>query len=503
MSLLGIDLGTSAVKVVAFEAGTGSTLASARVTYPATYPGPGQMELDPELVWSGFVEAVQAVNAADAVRRDPVAALALSVSCDEVIAVDAAGRPLGPCIMGPDTRGSDVLAEIGERISIADLYQRTGLPLLPLYPLARILWYRKHRPDIARAATRYLGWGEFILTRLGLPAATDESTAGRWLAYDVVSRRWMRELLGELSVPETVLPEVAPSGTPIGTMPGEASRMLGLSANPVVVAGAFDQICTAIGAGLRAPGDAVVGTGTWENTIIVADRPLGDIGLERGATWGPYVSPDRYAVLLMNAGGGSVLRWFRDQFADPETRAMLAAGQDDFDRLLGMVPEQPTRLLFMPHLQGSHAPWRDPDSKGVLVGLTLATTRGEVVRALLEGISYELRLNLDGLAPEVPIRPPLLNTGGGAQSKVWVQVKADVLGVAISTVEAREPGCLGAAILAGVGVGAFRGVSAAQELVCRTTASADPDPDRHRFYEERFALYRELYPVLRNTLAAI
>ena len=503
MSLLGIDVGTSAIKVVAFEVDTGSTIASARVTYPSDYPGPGQMELNPELVWSGFVDAVRSVSASDAVRRDPVTALALSVSSDEVIPVDDTGRPLGPCIMAPDTRGADVTAEISDRISVADLYRRSGLPLLPLYPLARILWYRKHQPDIARAATRYLGWGEFILTRLGLPAVTDETTAGRWLAYDVVAHGWMHGLLGELSVPPTVLPEVVPPGAPIGTLPGDAAVMLGLRANSVIVAGAFDQICAAVGAGLRAPGDAVVGSGTWENTTIVAERPLGDIGLERGATWGPYVSPSHYAVLVMNAGGGSVLRWFRDQFADPETRAAMAAGHDPYDLLLGVVPEQPTRLLFLPHLQGSHAPWRDPHSKGALVGLTLATTRGEVVRALLEGITYELRLNLEGLAPELTIRPPLRNTGGGAQSRTWVQLKADVLGVAVSTVEAREPGCLGAAILAGVGAGAFPSVSAAQELVCRTTVSADPDAGRHRFYEDRFALYRELYPALRVTLAAI
>ena len=503
MSLFGIDVGTSAVKVVAFAPDTGSTLASARAAYPSDHPAPGQMELDPEQVWTGLVDAVRSVGASDAVQRDPVAALALSVSCDEVIPVDDTGRSLGPCIMAPDTRGADVIAEIRDRIPVTDLYRRTGLPLLPLYPLARILWYRKHQPDTARAATRYLGWGEFILTRLGLPAVTDETTAGRWLAYDVVAQGWMHDLLGELSVPPTLLPAVVAPGEVIGALPGEASTMLGLRGHPVVVAGAFDQICAAVGAGLRAPGDVVVGTGTWENTTIVAERPLGDLGLERGATWCPYVSPGHYAVLVMNAGGGSVVRWFRDQFAAPETRAAMAAGHDPYDLLLRVVPEQPTRLLFLPHLQGSHAPWRDPDSKGALLGLTLATTRGEIVRAVLEGITYELRLNLEGLTAELRIRPPIRNTGGGARSKTWVQLKADVLGVPVCPVDAREPGCLGAAILAGVGAGAYPSVSAGQERVCRTTTPVDPDPDRHHFYEDRFALYRELYPRLRTTLDAI
>jgi xylulokinase len=502
VSLLGIDLGTSAIKVVAFEADTGSALASARASYPSSYPGIGQMELDPEIVWAGFVDAVRSVNASHEVRRDRVTALALSVSCDEVIPVDEMGRPLGPCIMGPDTRGADVIVEIDESISMEDLYRRTGLPLLPLYPLARILWYRKHRPDIARAATSYLGWGEFILARLGLPPVTDETTAGRWLAYDVVAHRWMDDLLGALSVPRTLLPQVLPPSGLIGALSDSISELLGFRSSPVVVAGAFDQICNAIGAGLRAPGDAVVGSGTWENTIIVTDRPLGGLGLERGATWGPFVTPGHVAVLVMNAGGGSVLRWFDDVFRDPRSPAPISA-EDDFGNLLADMPEQPTRLLFMPHLQGSHAPWRDLDSKGVMVGLTLTTTRAELIRAILEGITYELRLNLDGLGPELSVRPPVLNTGGGSRSRSWVQLKADVLGVPISTVEAGEPGCLGAAILAGVGSGAFPGVSAAQEVLCRIRASVEPNHRRHRIYDERFALYRELYPTLRETLAAL
>jgi xylulokinase len=503
VSLLGIDVGTSAIKIVAFERDTGATLASARASYPSDHPAPGRMELDPDDVWAGFVDAVRFVGASDAVHLDPVTALALSVSCDEVIPVDDAGRPLGPCIMAPDTRGADVIAEIHDRISMADLYRRTGLPLLPLYPLARILWYRKHQPATARAAARYLGWGEFILARLGLPAVADETTAGRWLAYDVVAGEWMLDLLGRLSVPPTVLPAVAAPGEVIGALSDAASTMLGLRGNPVVVAGAFDQICAAVGAGLRAPGDVVVGTGTWENTTILAERPLGDFGLEQGATWGRYVSPGLYAVLVMNASGGSVVRWFGEQFADPEGHSAMPDGHDPYDRLPGMAQEQPTRLLFLPHLQGSHAPWRDPDSKGALVGLTLATTREEVFRALLEGITYELRLNLEGLAPEVPIRPPIRNTGGGARSKAWVQLKADVLGMPFCSVEARESGCLGAAILAGIGSGAYPSVVAAQERVCRTTAQVDPDPDRHRFYDDQFALYRELYPTLRSTLGAI
>ena len=290
MSLLGIDVGTSAIKVVAIAADSGAELASARRSYAASHPEPGRMELDPELVWAAFVETVRSVADADAIHDDPVEALALSVSCDEVVPVDAAGRPLGPCIMAPDSRGADAAAEIGDLIPPAELYRRTGLALLPLYPLARMVWYRRHRPDLAARATRYLGWGELILDRLGLPAVTDATTAGRWLAWDVRERAWMRDLVADLSLPPAVLPEVVAPGTQIGTLPPIAARLLGLGEATAVVAGAFDQICAAVGAGLREPGDAAVGTGTWENTTILSEGPLGTSGLDRGATWGPYVT---------------------------------------------------------------------------------------------------------------------------------------------------------------------------------------------------------------------
>ena len=489
MSLLGVDIGTSAIKVVAYEAETGSELSSARSEYASEYPGPGLMELDPELVWAGFVDAVRFVNAAEAVQRDPVTAFALSVSCDEVIPVDDTTRPLGPCIMAPDARGADVLPQIHDRISAAELYGRTGLGSLPMYPLARILWYRKHQPDVARAASRYLGWGELFLTRLGLPAVTDETTAGRWLAYDVVAHDWMYDLADALRLPPAILPDVASPGDVIGKLSTDVSSRLGFRASPLVVAGAFDQVCAAVGAGLDAAGDAVVGSGTWENTTIVSDRPLGPIGLETGATCGPYASPGRYAVLLMNPGGGSVLRWFRDQIS--------GASESEAD-----TSAPPSQLLYLPQLRGSRTGGGGFNSAGALVGLTVATSRDDVVRALLEGITFELRLNLEGIAPEVTIHPPLRNTGGGARSTSWVQLKADVLGMAVSTVEANEPGCLGAAILAGVGAGVFSGVTAAQAQVCRIATQVDPDPERHRSYSDRLALYRDLYPALRNVLTS-
>ena len=501
MSLLGIDVGTSAVKVAAFQTDDSAPLAIATVSYQAMFPAPGRVELDPDLVWAAFLEATLAVASNPAVRRDPVRALAFSASCDEVIAINATGAPLGPCIMASDSRGGDEIDVIGAILPELESYRRTGLPLAAIHPLARILWYRRHEPEIAAKAARWLGWVEFLLMRLGLPVVTDETTAGRWLAYDLPERRWWPEALAAAGLDERVLPHVVPPSSVISDLGSAASR-LGLEPGVVVAAGAFDQICAAIGAGLSEPGDVLVGSGSWENAVVVLDGPLGDAARDRGITWGRYVA-DRYAGLIMNPAGGSVLRWFLEQFGRDMIRAGLRSGADPYAALLRSLPREPAHALFLPHLQGSLAPWRDPGSKGALVGLTLATKREELLRAVLEGITMELRLNLEPLPGGPSLGAPIRNTGGGARSPEWVRLKADVLGRPIATVTVSEPGCLGAAILAGVAEGTYSSVSTAQRRLCRLDRVVEPDPAARAHYDARFALYRTFYPTVRALTEAL
>ncbi len=501
MSLLGVDVGTSAVKVAAFRADDGAPLAIRTVPYRSIFPAPGRVELDSDLVWSTFLEAVRAVAADPAVGRDRVTALAFSASCDEVIAIDETGAPLGPCIMAADTRGGDEIDAVGAIFPELETYRRTGLPLAAIHPLARILWYRRHEPELAARAVRWLGWTEFLLMRLGLPVVTDETTAGRWLAYDLTARKWWPEALAAAGLEEEALPDVVPPSSVVGDL-GSAADRLGLDPAVVVAAGAFDQICAAIGSGLAHPGDVLVGSGSWENCTVVLDGPLGEAALERGVTWGRYVA-DRYAGLIMNPAGGSAVRWFLEQFArdlDPDAEGPAA---DPVAAILRSSPREPAHAMFLPHLQGSHAPWRDPRSQGAFVGLTLATTRQELLRSILEGIAMELRLNLESLSGGPDLRTPIRNTGGGARSQEWVQLKADVLGRPIATVTTPEPGCLGAAILAGVAVGTYSSVPTAQRRLCRLGRIVEPDPAAQAHYDARFALYRTFYPAVRALTGAL
>ena len=257
-----------------------------------------------------------------------------------------------PTRVGPTSSTRSRRSSPTPRRTVARAYLR------PHPSLARIAWYRRHEPAIAAAATRWLGWGELLLGRLGLPTVTDENTAGRWLAFDVVERRWMTRVLEPLGLDTgSALPSVVPVGTAIATLGPSVS--LGLGPATVIVAGASDQVCTAIGAGLDEPGDIVVGSGTWENTTLVLEHPLGEAARQRGITWGRYVD-ERFAAMVMNPGGGSVVRWFREQVANG-TREKLGG--------------TPTSLLFLPHVAGLTAPWRDPHRRAPSSGLPCATGR--------------------------------------------------------------------------------------------------------------------------------
>lgn len=497
MSLLGVDVGTGGVKAVAFDAVTGGPLGQAYREYPLTFRRPGWVELDAQLVWQAFQATVREVNAQPAVGRDPVEALSFSVSADDLLPVDAAGQPLDLCIMAADARGADMLPLIHAAFSDLDLFRITGVPLLPMFPLVRLLWWRANCPAVFAAAHKFVNWQEFLLMQMDLPPVTDFTTAARWCCFDIRAQRWSHTICERLDVPLALLPIAAPSGAGIGTLPPAHAHALGFTRPVLAVAGAFDQVCAAVGAGLRETGIGVVGTGSWEVlTTLAHEPPVGPDAVRQGFVYGRHIDPRFYVGLAGSAGGGAVLRWFRDQFGHAERIEARTTGQDVYDLLLERIPDHPTSIMVVPHLQGSHNPWMDPAATGAILGVTVQTTRAEVVRGILEGISYELRLNLEGLgAAGLPITV-VRATGGGARSRRWLQIKADILGLPIETVTTEEAGCLAAALLAGVGAGIYTTVHEPQDRFVDVRERFLPDPDRYRFYSERYPLYQRLYPTL-------
>lgn len=497
MALIGIDVGTSAAKGLLIS-DDGAEIGEARGRYSVRFPGYGRAELDSRIVWDTVLTILGklAGNARD--HGDQVHAVAFSVSGNEATPVDANGNPLYPTIMGTDTRSADIVTWWEDQVGRLATYQVTGIPVHPMHPLIRLIWLREHEPEIFRRIDKMLCWQELMGLWLGAPPIADLSIASCTMAFDIRQRDWSQEMLSAAGIDGGLFPAAVPSGTAIGKMSADLSAELGFGTPPVIVAGGFDQPIAAFGAGQVTAGAAGVGTGTWEALLVVSqEAPVTEPMLAGGYSFGCYVADELYYTAGNNPGGGSVLQWFRDTFGETEIRAARETGESAFDLIVSQATESPTNLLVLPHFEGSYNPWMDPWSRGAVVGLTLSTTKGDIIKAFLEGITYELRENMQRMEAAGLVMGELIATGGGARSDTWLQLKADMCGKAVRTVSIVETGCYGAACLAGAGVGVFSNAAEPIRQLVKTRKVFDPRPDHRAFYDDAAARYRALYNALR------
>jgi xylulokinase len=493
-ALLGLDVGTSGCKAVVFSEHA-VLLASASREYPVDLPRPGWAEQDIEAVWRLALESMAEVVAAAGVRE--VAAVGLSVHGEAVTPVDSAGRPLRPTILGMDTRTDAQNTWLRERFGPKAIFERTGMPVHTVNTLPKLLWIREHEPALWAQADRFLLVEDFLIARMTGRAVISDCLASRTQLFDLSAGSWSNEMLEALELSPERLAEVAPSGTVAGRLAVELADGLGLADAPLVVTGGHDQACGALGVGLTEPGLAMVSTGTAEVVEValgsaLVSEPLyeGNISVYRATV------PGLFLAMTLNHSGGLALRWFRDGFCEPQLARAAAGEGDAYDLMLEGASAGPTGLLVLPHFAGAGTPTFDTASKGAIVGLTFSTTRADLAVAILEGLTYELRLNLDLLREGGVAIDVLRAIGGGARSERWLQLKADVTGIPVITPRITEAAAFGAALLAGTGAGLWATAAEGAERFLELTDRYDPDPARHAAYSEVYERYRELYPAV-------
>lgn len=504
MSLIGVDIGTTGVKAVAFDE-SGKMLTRKYAEYSMEFPFAGAAELDSNTVLDACRQVIASAGAS--VREtDPVSAIGIASQGEAFTPVSADGELIGSIMTSSDSRAAGLVDTWSDSFGRERLYRITGHTPYPMYSLYKILWLKHEKPEVWKKADKLLFVADLLAFALTGEAKTDYSLAARSMMFDVSKKTWSDEILNCLEISPNMLPKPVRSGSVVGRVkPDEADR-LGLSCDVTVSVSGHDQPVGALGCSGAQPGRAAYAIGTVECICPAMPRAIFSENLMRAnlATY-PHVLPDTYTTVAFNITGGSVLKWFRDNITIEETAQARKQGIDPYDLIIGASSDQISKLILLPHFGPTGTPHFDPNGAGTLFGLKLSSTRAEVIRAVLEGITYEMKWNMSILSEAGFQLQELRAIGGGANSAKWMQIKADILGVPITTMQVSESTCLGAAILAGDGRGMWKASEAAQAMT-KPRQSFEPDTRNASRYGELFEIYKEMYVSLakaRQMLASV
>ena len=474
MSLIGIDLGTSAIKVAAYAL-DGSALATAHRPVPGSHPQPGHSEVNVLESRAAFQSALREVAADPRLATDPPVAISFSSSGREVFPVGDDGMPLGPCLSTSDTRGDEVAAETAARRSPEEWQRIAGHVPRRMDPVNRALWWRRTDPATTARTHWFMNWHEYYALLLSGRPVIDWSDAGTWATYDVATGNWSPERIVETGIDPRWLPQIQPNGTPIGVILPAIAAELGLPPTTLIVTGAFDTYAASVGSAAVDPGVVSLACGTW-NSFNMPVPPGWPVELVHdGIGVYPHPGPTGFGLLVTNPNGMAVVDW---------TRKLLGLSIADLETGLAQAGPGPGHVFAdaaftpLPHVASSAG------FGGSFAGVTLATTAVDIVRALLEGIACTFALSLEQLAARGIPAHLVRATGGGSRNAWWMQLTADVAGIPVEVVTEEEPGAFGAAILAGVGAGIYESVSAAVSSLVTVGRRYEPDPARGARYAD-------------------
>ena len=494
--IIAIDAGTTGVRSMLFTV-SGTVLAKAYEEFDSLFPSPSWVEQEAPNWWTSACKTIQRCLKSVPFSPDEVIAVSVTNQRETVVPLDAEKRPLRHAIVWQDRRTVAQCDWIRENISAETIYTITGLTIDPYFTAPKILWIKEHQPDIFGNTDQFMLVHDFIIHRLTDNTVTDFSNASRTMLFDLKSGNWSKKLLDAFEIPSEKLPKPVPSGTKVGEVTPQAAKISGLIEGTPVIAGGGDQQCAALGVGVVCEGMIKSTTGT--GTFILAHSDKIRLDTKRRVLCSRHVVEDAFVVEASMFTTGSVLRWFRDQFGRDECIAAEEKEVDPYEVLVdeaAQIPAGSEGVFHIPHLVGAGAPYWNPHARGVFAGLALGHTRHHLIRAILEGVSYEIRTNLDVMrdlnlpASEVRV------TGGAARSEVWMQIQADVLGIPIIRTELEEATALGAAILACKGVGIFKSVTEAVEQMIHEKPQLIPNPENSSIYDTGFERYKKLYKAI-------
>lgn len=507
MLLLGLDIGTSAAKGLLADA-AGVPVAVRSSSYPVSHPRPGWSEQDPRLWWAAAADVIRHLAAEAASRGETIGAVGLSGQMHGCILLPrGSDQPLRPALLWNDQRTARECAEIEEAAGgRAALVAEVGNAALTGFTLPKVLWIRRHEPDVFARAAAVLTPKDYVRFMLTGQAAIDVGDAAGTLLMNVDQRRWSGRMLRAVDLDPALLPPIAESGAVAGRITSAAAALTGLAEGTPVVAGSGDNMMGAIGAGVVRPGAVLATIGTSGVIYAHSDRPRKDaVGSGDNATGRVHTmcaadGTDRargsWCITGCTLSSGGALAWARSVLAP-------ASSYEDLATEAATAPPGCEGLAFLPYLTGERCPHPDPRARGGWIGLTARHTRAHLIRAVIEGVTFTLAEILDIVRGIGVGASSVRLGGGGARSAFWRQMQADVYGLPVSLPTTEEGPAYGAALLAGVGAGVWPSAAAACDACIRITEHRDPDPAAGARYAPVRDVHRRLYANLKDRFAAL
>lgn len=483
MLYIGIDLGTSAVKLLLVDE-KGNIKNSVSKQYPIYFPQPKWSEQMPEEWYyqtiCGIKELIKDCNKTD------IAGISFGGQMHGLVVLDKSDRVIRPAILWNDGRTGEETDYLNNTVGRDRLAEYTANIAFPGFTAPKILWMEKHEPDKFRQISKIMLPKDYLSYRLSGNFCSDMSDASGTLMLDVKNRRWSREMLDICHIKEEMLPRLYESYEPVGTLRGDIAEELGLSKNVKIIAGAGDNAAAAIGTGTVGQGRCNISLGT-SGTIFISDSKFS--AAQNNALHLFAHADGGYHLMGCMLSAASCNKWWSE---DILKTADYQAEQSKISKL------GENKVYFLPYLMGERSPHNDPDVRAVFIGMSMSTSREDMTQAVLEGVAYGLRDSLEAAkAMGIELKESKI-CGGGAKSTLWKKIIANVLNVKLEVLKAEEGPALGAAMLAATGCGEYENVQAAAEQIVQVSEIVEPQAELAEKYEERYIDFRKIYPAVKN-----
>ena len=519
MKIAGLDIGTTGCKCTVFDE-QGQYIEKAYRDYTVSREV-GSHEIDLSFV----LEAVWQVISELTVRHADIAGIGVTSFGETFVMTDKAGKPLHKAMLYTDPKGTEECRKLVGKLGEKEIAHITGLRPHEMYSISKMMWIKEHEPEIYKKARHVFLMEDYVVYQLTGIAQIDYSLATRTMAFDIRSLTWSKEIFDVAGIDLELMSEVVPAGTLAGTVTAETSIMTGLNKNTRVISISHDQVAAAVGAGAFDGNTAVDGAGTVECLTPIYDKlPEIDSMYQGYFAVVPYVIPGKYVAYAFSYTGGALMQWCVDTLAKKEklaapqlkisTNTLLEQeyalhhwkknqgkgieallSEEQLEEIIRDV--EPSGLLVLPHFAGAATPYMDTGAKGAILGLTISSTVEDIYRACMEGVAFEMYLNYQELIRSGIHFKRMNATGGGAHSKVWMQMKADILNLPVTALKTLDAGTVGSAMLTGIAIGVFKNLEDAAAHMVEEARTYEPREEMHEKYMEVYERYRKVYLAIR------